>query len=122
MPSRKTHTNISLIVVVGVYIIFSVWKLPLSGQWQFLLSSIFIILGGIFPDLIEPVSLHSFAHRKFFHSVRLLLILVIATSLLAVIWAYLFRSEYILYAGSFFVGYVFHLIVDAFTKKSIPLK
>ena len=120
MPNRQTHAYISILVVGAAYFILSVQTQPLSTRIQFLIAGVLLIIGGVFPDLLDPASLPSFAHRKFFHSKGLLLTLTIATCLAAVIWIFLFRSTYVLYPGAFFLGYIIHLLADWPSKMGLP--
>ena len=120
MPRRQIHAEFSIVIVLSIWLIFNLFSSP--SVIQYLLATIFFIIGSVAPDLLEPSAYHSFQHRKFFHSVRLLLILIIAAGLLAVIWLYLFKSQYILYIGSLLLGYIIHLIADAPSKMGLPLK
>ena len=68
-------------------------------------------LGSMLPDIIEPG--YSIKHRRFFHSKVLLFILIMCEIYLV---GY---EEYLIFV--LILGYIFHLLLDSTTRRSLPL-
>lgn len=117
---RQDHAGLSLTIIAAIYFIFSVSNFSSSSQTQFFIASFLLVFGSILPDIIEPATY--WTHREFFHSKKLLLILIVAATLLMSIWVFLLKSQFLLYISSFLLGYIFHLLLDSFTKIGLPLK
>jgi membrane-bound metal-dependent hydrolase YbcI (DUF457 family) len=84
-----------------------------TEYFDFILYVLFISLilfGSIFPDLIEHP--RSADHRKFFHSITILGILVILLILLNI------GNQYMLtyLSSGFLIGYLSHLLLDATSR------
>ena len=103
---RDEHIIIGFIIGILAGVLGSIF----SEYFNFILYMLFIglaIIGSIFPDLIEPP--HSGNHRKFFHSVVMLGILI-----LLLIWLNSGNQSMITYLSSgFILGYLSHLLLDA---------
>ncbi len=89
----------------------------LSTGWGF----IALVAGSVIPDIIEPAT--SWRHRSLFHSFRALftiIILFIATGLLALVTAFFSDFSAFFLLSCFFLGYVFHLLADSVTPMGLP--
>ncbi len=88
-----------------------------SEFFNFLDYTLFVgltIFGAILPDLIEPPK--SPNHRRFFHSVLVLLILMIL-----LIWLNAGTQSMFTYLPSgFIIGYLSHLLLDATSRIGLP--
>jgi membrane-bound metal-dependent hydrolase YbcI (DUF457 family) len=100
------HTFIAVAILLLIYFAHSAWLKT---------SIVLLFVGAILPDIIEPAN--HYTHRKFFHSVKLLLILLVATVISFIITLLWFPFSWIFY---FCLGYVSHLVADATTKMGLP--
>lgn len=77
------------------------------------------IIGSVLPDIIEPP--RNKFHRKFFHSVLLLMIILV---FLKMAYTELISGNFDnpILVCYFFIGcgYVSHLVMDAITRKGLP--
>jgi hypothetical protein len=118
MPSRQTHTGIALIIPFLILLIVGSKVLHSS---TFIINSILVVLGSLAPDFLEPA--HYWNHRSFFHSQKLLKILLITTGIIGffeIIFYSIFQSQIFLFIISFLVGYILHLLLDFTTKMGLP--
>ena len=117
MPRREAHSLAGLSIPILIYLIVGS-KVLNSG---FLISSALFIFGNIAPDIMEPA--RYFTHRNFFHSQKLLKILLVSVAPVAILWIIswlIFKSQIFLFIGSFLVGYIIHLLMDSTTKMGLP--
>ncbi len=111
--NRDEHMIIALIigVLAGVY------GSNFSEYFNFILYLVFVgltVFGSISPDQIEPP--HGGNHRRFFHSVVILGILVIL-----LLWLNIGNQSMVTYLSSgFILGYLSHLLLDATSQIGIP--
>lgn len=120
MPRRQDHAGLSLIIIAAIYFIFSISNFSSNVQSQFFISSFLLVIGSLLPDILEPA--YDYNHREFFHSRKLLFILIVAATLLMSIWVFLLKSQYFLYTSSLLLGYILHLLLDSFSKIGLPSK
>jgi len=106
-----------IIMAFFIGILAGVFASNYSEFFHFLDFTLFVgltILGAIFPDLIEPPKNPN--HRRFFHSVLVLLILMIL-----LIWLNVGTQSVFTYLPSgFIVGYLSHLLLDATSRIGLP--
>ncbi len=114
---RKGHIYFSLTVVLLIYFIIQDW-VEIHLTW-FTIYLFPLLIGILLPDLIEIAN--SPNHRAFFHSIRLLKIILFFITPLTIVSAYLVNSRYFILTV-FFAGYLLHLAADSLTKKGLPLK
>jgi hypothetical protein len=119
MPRKEIHILIPFIFILFIWFIAGKKFLSLFTGWTFLIFWLLFFIGSLVPDLIEPASKHSFRHRSFFHSWRLLKIISIPTVVIIILWL-IFKFSILLYIGSFLLGYIIHLLLDSMTKMSLP--
>ena len=83
------------------------------GIW--LIGAFAAAFGSVIPDQIEPAN--HWTHRGTFHSIRALNFTTYCFAITAFIGLFFSPSFYI---ASFFLGYMFHLLVDSKTKVGLP--
>ena len=91
----------------------------INHQW--ILEAVAVFVGSLVPDILEPPT--SYRHRRLFHSVRVLFVVIIlfaASALVAFGVAFFsdFSAFYIV--SCFFLGYMFHLLADSVTPMGLP--
>jgi membrane-bound metal-dependent hydrolase YbcI (DUF457 family) len=112
-------------VLIGIFAFlgYSHWLGTASGSstlstgWGF----VAVVIGSVIPDFIEPAT--SWRHRSLFHSFQALfavIILFIATGLLALVIAFFSDFSAFFLLSCFFLGYVFHLLADSITPAGLP--
>ena len=107
MPRRETHVGVAGLLILLFVGIDNISKYPLH---------IFaLMLGSVVPDLLEP-AYNSF-HRDFFHSKRLLKLLLISIIPLLILSKFIFETSYVLV---FILAYILHLFLDSFTRRGLP--
>jgi hypothetical protein len=119
MPRKEIHILIPFIFILFIWFIAGEKFLSFFTGWTFLLAWFFLFIGSVAPDYIEPAQAHSFRHRRFFHSWKLLKIISVVTVIAIVLWL-IFKIPVLLYIGSFLLGYVIHLLLDSMTNMSLP--
>ena len=106
-----------MIMAFFIGILAGVFVSTYSEYFNFLEYTLFVgltVFGSIFPDLIE--SPKSPNHRRFFHSILVLLILMIL-----LIWLNAGTQSVFTYLPSgFIIGYLSHLLLDATSRMSLP--
>ena len=106
-------------IIIGFFIgiLAGVLGSTFSENFDFILYSLFVgltVLGSFSPDLIEPP--HNDNHRRFFHSIFLLGILIIL-----LIWLNFGNQSMLTYLSSgFIIGYLSHLFIDATSQIGLP--
>jgi inner membrane protein len=119
MVRKKSHK------LIGIFIFFIIiYDLALKGiTLDFLILPILLLLtiyGSILPDIIEPS--RNQHHRKFFHSLFLLAIIIM---FIARVYKDLISGEVsnikMMFAFFMFSGYASHLLVDLLTYKGLPI-
>jgi len=81
MPRRQDHIGLALMIPLLVWFIVGSKVLYSS---VFMISSALLVVGSLAPDFLEPSS--HWTHRGFFHSQKLLKILLIATAVVSLFW------------------------------------
>jgi hypothetical protein len=119
MPRKEIHILIPFIFILFIWFIAREKFLSLFTGWTFLIAWFLFLIGSIAPDYIEPSRVHSFRHRRFFHSRKLLKIISIVDIITIILWL-IFKIPVLLYVGSFLLGYVIHLLLDSMTKMGLP--
>jgi phosphatidylserine synthase len=119
MPRKEIHILIPFIFILFIWFIVGKRFLALFTGWTFLIAWFLFLIGSLAPDLIEPAQIHSFRHRRFFHSWKLLKIISILTIIVIILWL-IFKFSVLLYIGSFLLGYIIHLLLDSMTKMGLP--
>ncbi|MCK9580842.1 MAG: metal-dependent hydrolase [Methanoregula sp.] len=79
------------------------------------------VIGSIIPDIIEPAT--SFRHRGLFHSVGVLVAMILlfgSTALIALVIAFFSEFSGFYLVSCFFLGYLFHLLADSITPMGLP--
>jgi Ca2+/Na+ antiporter len=119
MPRKEVHIAIAFASIFLIWFVVGKKFLSLFTGWTFLIAWFLFLIGSLAPDYIEPAYKHSFKHRSFFHSWRLLKMVSIPTVVIIVFWL-IFKFSILLYMGSFLLGYIIHLLLDSMTKMSLP--
>jgi len=113
------HTGIGIIVFfIYAYFIGHIVS-SINNQWIW--GIIVVVIGSLIPDFLEPAT--SYRHRGLFHSLRAFkasVFLFGSTALFAVGIAFFSEFSVFYLASCFFLGYMFHLIVDAITPMGLP--
>jgi len=106
-----------IIIAFFIGILAGVFGSNYSEFFNFLDYTLFVgltIFGAVLPDLIEPP--RNSNHRRFFHSILVLLILMIL-----LIWLNAGTQSILTYLPSgFIIGYLSHLLLDATSRIGIP--
>ena len=114
---RKGHLVFSTTIIFLIYFIIQDWvKVHLTWFTTYLFP---LLIGILLPDLIEVAN--SPNHRAFFHSIRLLKIIIFFIIPLTIVSAYLVNPRYFILTV-LFAGYLLHLAADSVTKKGLPPK
>jgi len=113
MPDRETHLGFGLIFVVALYLVFQ----QINFKSFTIAEAFFLYVGSIIPDIIEPAT--SYNHRAFFHSWKLLAVLLVLSILTFLIWHFS-NIGFIGWIAFFCAGYIVHLLLDSTTKMSLP--
>jgi hypothetical protein len=113
MPRRRDHVD------AGLIIIFLVWWIAgfKNFSFTFIANSTMFILGNIAPDFLEPA--YHFSHRKFFHSWKMLRIVIVSMIIFASLGG-IFKLDYFLFIASLAAGYADHLFLDSRSKIGLP--
>lgn len=119
MPRKEIHIAIALVSILFIWFMAGKKFLSLFTGWAFLIAWFLFFIGSLAPDYIEPAYKHSFKHRNFFHSWKLLKIISIPTGVIIGFWL-VFKFSVLLYIGSFLLGYIVHLLLDFTTKMGLP--
>lgn len=114
----EQHLRIGILLSIIIGLIVS-----LNSDSFFLIEfGIFILLGSfssIIPDIIEPPT--SRWHRKFFHSVSILIIFIILILLSYGVYLNDPSSKLFYFSIAISTGYISHLFADALTPAGLPL-
>jgi len=117
LSSRKGHLVFSATIIFLVYFVIQDW-VEINLTW-FTIYLFPLLIGILLPDLLEPaISPH---HRNFFHSWRMLKIIIFYIIPITIISAYFVDERYFILVA-FFAGYCLHLLPDSLTKRGLPLK
>jgi len=118
MVSQRVHKKIGILVFI--IIIYDMCSKGLT--FNFILIPIFLLLaiiGSILPDILEPP--RNKFHRKFFHSVFLLMIILV---FLVKTYQEIISGNYenMILTCYFFIGsgYASHLFMDSITHNGLP--
>ena len=120
MVRQRLHIKVG--VLFFLFVMYDVNSKGIDVNFIFIpIILLLTIIGSILPDVIEP-SKNKF-HRKFFHSVLLLMIIfvfIIMTYKKLIISG---NFDNPILACYFFIGcgYVSHLVMDSITRNGLPL-
>jgi len=118
----RQRLHIKVGVLFFLFVMYDVNSKGIDVNFIFIpIILLLTIIGSILPDVIEP-SKNKF-HRKFFHSVLLLMIIfvfIIMTYKKLIISG---NFDNPILACYFFIGcgYVSHLVMDSITRNGLPL-
>jgi hypothetical protein len=95
MPRKETHALASLTIPLVVLFVSQVaYKYPI----QYGIASFLCVIGGLTPDIIEKSTVHSYTHRRFWHSKRMLCVFGALFVVIFLVWFFLFKNYYLLYS------------------------
>jgi hypothetical protein len=111
---RQSHILAALGILYVIYL-FIVDYVIIPKEW---LVYIFpFVLGSIAPDLLEPAT--SMFHRSYFHSKRMLKILLFVGIPMFSIASYITSTKWI-HVVAFLIGWSIHIGLDSLTTRGIP--
>lgn len=112
--NKRGHIIFSLGLLTFLIILDLNWHfMPLKVEW--LIYLIPLLIGSVFPDIVERAKGNP-GHRGFFHSRRMVIIITIFLTPLAIFLSIKSSSEYY-FLVAFLVGYLLHLVGDSLTSR-----
>jgi preprotein translocase subunit Sss1 len=109
--NRQVHIGIGLFVTGLISFLIDGFRFGPSFGYAFLGG----IIGSLLPDRIEPPTHYN--HRDFFHSVKLMRILLV-TMLVCFPISFFISWVWLIFYG--IVGYEMHLLADGITPMGLP--